>query len=323
MKNTPDGQTPGRAAGQAFPRVKGLAAHLRRRFGRPLRKVPLDAGFSCPNRDGTLSWSGCAFCNPRGSGTGLHAAGLTLARQWDRLRARSRTPGPALAYLQAFSNTHGPAQRLAAVLDEVAALPGLAGLCIGTRPDCLEAEKLGLLAAFRERLRSPVLPEPELWLELGLQSSHDATLSRINRGHAAACFADAARAAASLGIPVCAHLIAGLPGERLPHFLQTVEFVNALPLAGIKLHNLYVAEGAALAALWRAGELPLLSREEYVDWLCAAVSRLRPDLVVHRLVADPAPGELLAPDWAADKHATLDMLGRIMEERDIRQGMEA
>lgn len=323
MKNTPAGEIPRRTAPQAFPRVLGLAAHLRRRFGRALRKVPLDAGFSCPNRDGTLSRSGCAFCNPRGSGTGLHAAGLTLARQWDRLRRRSRTPGPALAYLQAFSNTHGPPERLAAVLDEVAALPGLAGLCIGARPDCLDPEKLALLAAFRERLRSPELPEPELWLEMGLQSSHDATLARINRGHDAACFAAATRAAADLGIPVCAHLIAGLPGEGLPHFLQTVGFVNALPVAGVKLHNLYVAEATALAALWRAGELPLLSREEYVSWMCAGLARLRPDLVIHRLAADPAPGELLAPDWAADKQGTLDMLGRIMEERDIRQGMEA
>jgi radical SAM protein (TIGR01212 family) len=324
MKNTLAGTGSRRPEPASPPRLNRLAGHLRRRFGRALRKVPLDAGFSCPNRDGTLSRSGCAFCNPRGSGTGLFAQGLTLAQQWERLRGLSskKDPGLALAYLQAFSNTHGPLERLARVLDEIAALPGAAGLCIGARPDCLDHPKLELLAAFRERLRGPDLPEPELWLELGLQSSHDATLARVNRGHDAACFADAARAAAHLGIPVCAHLILGLPGEGLPHFLQTVDFVNALPLAGVKLHNLYVAEGAALAALWRSGQLPLLSREEFLEWLCAALPRLRPDLVIHRLVADPAPGELLAPDWARDKHTTLDMLARMIEEQDIRQGRQ-
>lgn len=322
MKKTPAGSGPRRPDPALPPRLNRLAGHLRRRFGRALRKVPLDAGFSCPNRDGTLSRTGCAFCNPRGSGAGLFARGLTLRQQWDRLRGPA-PKHPGLAYLQAFSNTHGPLERLAAVLDETAALPGLAGLCIGTRPDCLDAAKLELLAAFRERLRGPGLPEPELWLELGLQSSNDATLARVNRGHGAACFADAARAAAHLGIPVCAHLILGLPGEGLPHFLQTVDFVNALPLAGVKLHNLYVAEGAALAALWRSGQLPPPTREEYLEWLCALLPRLRPDLVIHRLVADPAPGELLAPDWAGDKHAALDRLARMMEERDIRQGTEA
>ena len=323
MKKTSAGSGSRRPTPPESPRLNRLAGHLRRRFGRTLRKVPLDAGFSCPNRDGAISRQGCAFCNPRGSGTGLFAQGLSLAEQWARLRSRSAgrgEPGPGLAYLQAFSSTHGPVERLAAVLDQIAALPGVAGLCIGTRPDCLDPEKLALLAGFRERLRSPELPEPELWLELGLQSSHDETLARINRGHDAACFSQAARAAAALGIPVCAHLVLGLPGEGLPHFLQTVAFVNGLPVAGIKLHNLYVAEGTALAALWRAGDLALPTREEYLDWLCALLPRLRPDLVLHRLAADPAPGELLAPDWAADKRATLDMLAQMMEERDIRQG---
>jgi len=321
MKNTPAGRGSDASGPPPPPRLDRLSAHLRRRFGRALRKVPLDAGATCPNRDGTLSRSGCAFCNPRGSGTGLFAQGLTLRQQWDRLRGPA-PKHPGLAYLQAFSNTHGPTERLARVLDEIAALPGLAGLCIGTRPDCLDHEKLALLAAFRERLRSPELPEPELWLELGLQSSHDATLALVNRGHDAACFARAARAAADLGIPVCAHLVLGLPGEGLPHFLHTVDFVNALPVAGVKLHNLYVAEGTALAGLWRSGDLALPTREEYLRWLCALIPRLRPDLVIHRLVADPAPGELLAPAWAGDKRTTLDMLAQMMEEKDIRQGSE-
>ncbi|MEW5774328.1 MAG: TIGR01212 family radical SAM protein [Thermodesulfobacteriota bacterium] len=319
MKNTSAGRGSRRPDPPEEPRLNRLAGHLRRRFGRTLRKVPLDAGFSCPNRDGTLSRAGCAFCNARGSGTGLFARGLSLAQQWERLRGPD-PKRPGLAYLQAFSNTYGPAERLARVLDEIAALPGLAGLCLGARPDCLDRAKLELLAGFRERLRSPELPEPELWLELGLQSAHDATLARINRGHDAACFADAARAAAGLGIPVCAHLVLGLPGEGLPHFLQTVDFVNGLPVAGVKLHNLYVAEATALAALWRAGGLLPPTREDYLDWLCALLPRLRPDLVIHRLVADPAPGELLAPDWAGDKRTTLDMLEKMLEERDIRQG---
>jgi hypothetical protein len=294
-------------------RYYALSAYFRQLFGCRVGKVPLDAGFSCPNRDGTLSAGGCSFCNERGSGTGRHGAGAGLRAQWDAWLARPfrRRPRLFLGYLQAYTNTHGPAARVRAVLEEAAALPGLAGLCVGTRPDCLDDEKARILAG---------LPVAELWLDMGLQSARDATLARVNRGHTVADFARAAELCQRHGIKVCAHLVAGLPGEGAGALSEGVAFLNALPVAGIKLHNLLVCRGAPLAADWRRGALRPLERGEYVDAVVRALAALRPDVVVHRLAADPAPGELLAPAWAAHKAETLAAVAAALDRADLWQG---
>ncbi|MDY7001991.1 MAG: TIGR01212 family radical SAM protein [Thermodesulfobacteriota bacterium] len=300
-------------------RYYSLSTYFRARFGRRVQKVPLDAGFTCPNRDGTLSKTGCVFCNPLGSGTGLSGSGpsnsgMTLAEQWDFWLARLSKKYKAasfLAYLQSFSNTYGPLERLREALEEMLALPGLVGICLGTRPDCLDREKIALLAS---------LPVQEVWLEIGLQSANNQTLKRINRGHDREAFARAAHMAAKQDLNVCAHVIAGLPGETLDDFLATVEFLNRLPVRGVKFHNLYVCQGATLAAWWRRGEFEPLSREEYVAWLVSALPKLRPDIVLHRLGSDPKPDELLAPDWASDKQTTLNNLDEALETLDTWQG---
>ena len=295
-------------------RYHSLASYLRGRFGVRVQKIPLDAGFTCPNRDGTLSRTGCIFCNPDGSGSGMADQNISLSDQyafWREKFSKKHNAKLFLAYLQSYSNTYAPMDRFRQVITELSRLPDLAGICLGTRPDCLEPEKLAVLAA---------QPVPEIWLELGLQSSCDATLQRINRGHDAACFAEAARAAHAHGFKVCAHVMAGLPGEGRREFLDTIDFVNDLPVAGIKLHNLYVCKNTVLAAWWRRGSVRLLSRTEYIDWVLAALSRLRPDMVIHRLNADPAPGELLAPKWAGYKGDVLRALAAALEEKDIRQG---
>lgn len=297
-------------------RYQTLAASCLRRLGRRARKIPLDAGFTCPNRDGTLSRGGCVFCNAAGSGTGLLHKGFDLRAQWDRLTAPcAAKPTPPLlwAYLQSFTGTHGPIEKIAAVLHGLSGLPGLAGLCLGTRPDCLDEAKLDLLAAF---------PSPERRLEIGLQSACDATLSRIGRGHDAACFARAATAAASRGLIVCAHVMAGLPGETPDDFLATIDFVASLPVQAVKLHNTLVVRGSRLEALWRLGGYRPMPRADYVRLAAAAVARLRADMVVERLNADAAPGELLAPDWAADKSGLIRDIRQILEDRDTWQGRD-
>jgi hypothetical protein len=279
-----------------------LSQYWRERFGERVQKVPLDAGFGCPNRDGSLSAKGCIFCNELGSGTGLGSRGLSLAEQWEaivpRLKRKYKTRS-FIAYLQSYTNTYGPQERIAQVVGEVRVLPGVKGLCIGTRPDCIDKGKLDVLAwaGF-----------DELWLEMGLQSASDETLLRINRGHDSACFKAASKMAAERGIKVCAHLIAGLPGEGREAFLRSVEFVAGLPVAGVKFHNVYVCQGTALAHMWRRGEFTPPTRERYAAWVAEALPRLAPGTVVHRLVADPAYGELLAPDWAADKQTTLRLI---------------
>lgn len=297
-------------------RYRTLTTSCLRRLGRRARKIPLDAGFTCPNRDGTLSRGGCVFCNQSGSGTGLLHKGFDLRAQWDRLTAGfSGRPGAPLlwGYLQSFTGTHGPAKKLAAVLSAMAALPGIDGLCLGTRPDCLDAEKLDLLAAF---------PRPERRLEIGLQSARDATLVRIGRGHDAACFARAAKAAASRGLLVCAHVMAGLPGESPDDFLATVDFVASLPVHSIKLHNTLVVRHSRLETLWRSGGYQPIPREEYVALAAAAIARFRADMVVERINADPARGELLAPAWAADKSGVIRDIRQALADSDSWQGKD-
>lgn len=311
---------------QDQPRWFAASAYFRRRLGGRARKVPLDAGLSCPNRDGTISRLGCSFCNPAGSGTGLFARGVGLAEQWGRFAPRlaSRQPGVRLlGYLQAYTNTHAAPGRLRAILAEAAALPGLAGLCLGTRPDCLDIgageERLDILAEAL-RLLPAVCGGPYLQVDLGLQSADDAVLSRANRGHGAEVFALAARAAATRGLEVCAHLLHGLPGAAADDLVRSVAFVNALPVVAVKFHNLLVCRGAPLARAWRAGDCVPPGREEYLEALIRALELLRPDIRVERLFADPAPGELLAPDWAQDKAANLDLLRRELVRRDTWQG---
>ncbi|OIO00962.1 MAG: TIGR01212 family radical SAM protein [Desulfovibrionaceae bacterium CG1_02_65_16] len=308
----------------AAPRWHPPRIFFAARLGGRVRKVPLDAGFSCPNRDGTIGRAGCSFCNAAGSGTGRHALGQSLAAQWAALvpRALAREPrAKLLAYLQAYSNTHASPQRLRAVLAETAALPGVAGLCLGTRSDCLDVgageARLDVLAGV---LR---LGLPFVQLDLGLQSADDAVLSRAGRGHDAACFAAAVSAAASRGVFVCAHLMFGLPGAGPEDLSRSVDFLNTLPIAAVKFHNTLVCRGARLAGLWEAGTFVPARREEYIEALIAALERLRPDVCVQRLFADAAPGELLAPTWAADKAAALDALRREMIRRNTWQGRAA
>lgn len=218
-----------------------LTAHFKRRFGQRAQKIPLDAGSTCPNRDGALSRAGCTFCNAVGSGSGLAAQGMSLADQWALWRAHFLASGKAalfLAYFQSFSNTYGPAARLARLLDDLEGLPDLVGLSVGTRPDCMDAEKARLLAA---------APWPETWLELGVQTLNDATLRRVNRGHDAAASLKAIDLIAAAGrVQVCAHLMIGLPGETPDDVLATVERLNTTPVHGVKLHNVYVCRDTAL-----------------------------------------------------------------------------
>lgn len=298
------------------PPWNALSAHWRRRFGQRVQKIPLDcrvaglADATCPNRDGTLSRLGCTFCNESGSGSGLGQHGLSLLEQWDFWRAHFKASGRTalfVAYMQSFSNTYGPVSRLAAVLEKLRDLPEMAGISFGTRPDCVDEEKAALLAA---------LPCEEKWLELGVQTFCDRTLLRINRGHTAAASVRAIEIAANAGLQVCVHLMAGLPGESADDFLNAVRLVNTLPVHGIKLHNVYVCRNTALAQETLSGVYTPLSREAYVDMAVAALRLLRKDIVVHRVVADTVPDDLLAPDWVLGKHETMMTIQKRMRNAD-------
>ncbi|MEZ6853708.1 TIGR01212 family radical SAM protein [Halodesulfovibrio aestuarii] len=293
-----------------------LATYFRYRFGERVQKIPLDAGATCPNRDGTLSRSGCIFCNPSGSGSGMGLQGMNLNDQWDswyNKYTRSQNAKLFIAYLQSFSNTYGPAEKLSKNLTSIASLQGVMGVSIGTRPDCVDEEKLDIIA--KQDL-------DEIWLELGLQSAHDRTLSLINRGHTYEDFVHAVTLAAERGIKVCAHLIAGLPDETTEDFLRTVEMVSALPVRGIKFHSLYVADDTVLAKMWRSGEYSPMTEDEFIDAIVRAVPKVPSTVVIQRLTGDAWIGELLAPHWGISKRALVDKIMAELVEQDVWQGKE-
>lgn len=296
-------------------RYRSLDSWLRARHGEKVQKIPLDAGSACPNRDGTLATGGCTFCNADGSGPGRGMTGFV--EQWEYWRERlARSPRTKnvrcfLGYIQSFSNTYGPASRLASLLARLEGLPGLVGACVGTRPDCVDEEKMALMAA---------VPWPEFWLELGVQSCRNDTLRRINRGHSAADAERAIRLAASFGVRTCVHLMAGLPGERGKDFLETVRWTASLPVQGVKLHNLYVPKNTALEQQWKDGTYTPMEQEEYVELAARAITLLPSSVVLHRITADPAPGELAAPGWAMDKGITVMQIDRLLAYNDWWQG---
>lgn len=291
-----------------------LATYLRCIYGQRVQKIPLDAGASCPNRDGTLSHHGCVFCNGEGAGSGFHALGNDIPSQWAFWQAKYAVKTKArkfLAYFQSFSNTYGPASRLLQMLEQTTLLPDIIGLSIGTRPDCLDPEKLDLLAA---------CPLPEVWLELGLQSAHDRTLKRINRQHSVAQAAQAVHDAAARKIKIVGHLMAGLPGESIADFLDSVRWAATLPLHGIKLHCTFVPRHTELARQHAQGIYTPLSQQDYVQAIVTALTLLPPHILIHRLTGDPTPEELIAPLWTRQKSDTLNAISRHMLLYNLQQG---
>ncbi len=313
-----------------------LSTYWRHTYGARIQKIPLDAGFTCPNRDGTLSNTGCVFCNANGSGTGLGHKGLSLPEQWaywQEFYAPRHKSGLYIAYLQAFSNTYGPPEKLEKVFSCLEGLPGLVGMSIGTRPDCVDAARLDCIARVFDRIRAGIAARDpahagtrhsgqsaQVWLELGLQSSNDATLRRINRGHDFAAFARAVYMARERGFEVCAHLMAGLPGETADDFLRTAADVAALPVTGIKLHGLYVADRTEMARQWRQGMYTPMEREAYAEAVVRALPLFSANVVIHRLTGDAAGDELLSPAWCADKRSVIARIHELLQQHDVWQG---
>jgi len=217
-----------------------------------------------------------------------------------------------IAYFQSFSNTYASVNTLRALYQEALALPEIVGLSIGTRPDCLSPEILDLLAGLaRERL---------VWLELGLQSAHDDTLQRLNRGHDVACFTQAVEAAVARGLEVVAHVILGLPGEGPAEMAATARYLGGQPLQGVKIHLLYVVRGSGLEGLYRAGSYRPLEEAEYVGLVADFLELLPPHLVIHRLTGDPHREELVAPSWCLEKSKVLKDIREELARRGSRQG---
>lgn len=297
-------------------RYRDYNTYLKEIFGERVQKIPLDAGMNCPNRDGTTSDKGCIYCDSRGSGTGAMVnGGLSIDQQIAESRIRlERRYGAKkfIAYFQSFTNTYAPVPQLKGLYDRALNYPDMVGLSVATRPDCVDKEILSLLGSYQRKYL--------VWIEYGLQSSHDATLSRINRGHDVACFEQGVRMAKDFGLSVCAHIILGLPGETRDMMLQTAHFLAGLPVDGVKIHLLYIVKETPLAGLYEKGEYRCLERDEYIEGVVDVLELLPPDMVVQRLTGDPIGAELVAPLWAKDKSENLRRIRQRLEERKTWQG---
>ncbi|OOE79412.1 TIGR01212 family radical SAM protein [Salinivibrio sp. ML198] len=286
--------------------VNTLGQDLKHRYGERVHKLTLHGGFSCPNRDGTLGRGGCTFCNVA-SFSDETAQHQTVS---DQLRLRSKEVDRArryLAYFQAYTSTYGEVARLKALYEQALARENMVGLCVGTRPDCVPSQVLTLLAGYRQQ-------GFEVWLELGLQTGHDKTLKRINRGHDVAVYERITQQARALGIKVCTHLIVGLPGEGITDHQTTIDRVVSTGTDGIKLHPLHIVEGSTMAKAWRAGRQDAITLEDYVDSASMMIQRTPPEVVYHRVSASARPPTLLAPSWCENRWLAMTAIANQLDK---------
>jgi len=274
--------------------------YLRAKYGCKVYRIAVDAGFTCPNRDGTKGKGGCLYCNENGSRAAYIEPSNTVRKQLetriDYLKA-NKGGKKFIAYFQPFSNTYAPIDILKKNYDQITPFDDIVGLSIGTRPDTVDEEKLSLIASYREK--------HEVWIEYGLQTMHNRTLKAINRGHTFGDFIRAVELAKNRHIPVCAHVILGLPGETREEMLETAKKIRQMGIEGVKIHVLHVLKGSALEDLYNSGKVRLLGEDEYVDLVCAFLRCLPEDIIVQRLTGQGSREDHIAPEWAFNKNGTI------------------
>lgn len=292
-----------------------LNYYLKETFGEKVYRISLDGGFSCPNRDGSVSTGGCAFCSAGGSGDFAGSRVLSITEQL--LQGKEKLGRKCdchkyIAYFQAFTNTYAPVETLRACYTEAMADPEVVALSIATRPDCISPETLTLLTEL-----SRIKP---IWIELGLQSIHDETRQQMNSGFSYDCFLDTLERLHRNHIPVVVHLILGFPGESRDDMLSSVQAVAHLPVQGIKMQLLHVLKGTTLGLQYEQEPFPVFTLEEYTELLIDCIEQLPPEMVIHRITGDGPKDLLLAPLWSTDKKKVLNYIHRRFRQRDTWQG---
>jgi len=290
-----------------------LKSYWRNLFGCNVHKLQIDAGFTCPNRDGHVAVGGCIYCDGRGSKLRQQGELPSVTEQIVQgKKYYTKQAAKFIAYFQTFTNTYAPVEKLRALYDEALAQDDVIGLSIGTRPDCLGPDVVELLSCYAKKYH--------VWVELGLQSVHDKTLQFINRGHNFQQFLDAMNALAGKDLNICVHIIIGLPGESDKDVLTTAKTLAALPVNGIKIHSLLALEGTTLGDMYKKGDVQMISREKYISLVADILEVLPPEMVIQRLTADGYRDIFLAPDWAMNKLDVLNTINKELERRDSYQG---
>ena len=296
-------------------RYHNLNYFLREKFGEKVFKISLDGGFSCPNRDGTISKGGCLFCSERGSGDFAGDREFSIHAQFQDIKtmmAKKWKTGKYIAYFQAYTNTYAPIEELREKYEDAIKEEGVVALAIATRPDCLGEDVLDLLETINKKYY--------VWVELGLQTSSDEVAKKINRGYKLQVFEEAIESLKKRNIDFVVHSIFGLPGEKKEDMLKTVDYIAHSGAQGVKFHLLHLMKNTPLVKLYEDGELEFLSQEDYIEILCKSVEMLPEDMVIHRLTGD-APRELLiGPKWSLKKWEVLNAIDKAMVANDVYQG---
>lgn len=290
-----------------------FSTYLKQRFGCKVYKVVLDAGFTCPNRDGFVAKGGCIYCNAQGSGSGKKKIpvreqvlqGIEFVKQGYKAKK-------VMIYFQAFTNTYAPVDELEEIYKQALCHPDIVSLAIGTRPDCIDREKLDMINQFTQ--------DYEVWMEYGLESSHDRTLTLINRIDTWANFEKAVQLTRNYDMKICTHLIMGLPHESYADMMTTVDRVAQLDLEAIKIHNLYIEKNTSLQKFYDDYQFDLLSQEDYINIVCDSLERLLSYMVIERLNGDPILKDLYVPEWSRNKQDILNGIERELERRNSFQG---
>ena len=289
--------------------------YLKELFGQKVYKVTLDAGFSCPNRDGTFSFGGCIFCDTSGSFSCAHDSKLSVKEQlYIGIENQRKRFGAQkfISYLQAYTNTYGSIEYLRYVYSQALSHKDVVGISIGTRPDCVNDDKISLISSYSQ--------DYETWIEYGLQSSNDETLKFINRGHTVQDFIQAVEMTKNKGIKICAHVIIGLPNETKNDVIKTARLLGNLGIDGVKIHLLCVLKNTKLDQMYNNKNIDLLSKEEYVDIVCDFLEEIPPSMTIHRLAGNGLKKILVAPRWLSDKFEILTAIDKELDRRNSYQG---
>ncbi|MFC0562043.1 TIGR01212 family radical SAM protein [Halalkalibacter alkalisediminis] len=289
--------------------------YLKNHFGEKIFKVPLDAGFDCPNRDGNVAHGGCTFCSERGSGDFAGDRRDDLITQFNTIKERMHKKwktGKYIGYFQAYSNTYAPVETLREYFEVILQQEGVVGLSIATRPDCLPDDVVDYLAELNKRTF--------LWVELGLQTVHERTALLINRAHDYQCYIDGVEKLRKHGINVCAHMINGLPLEDHKMMMETTQEVAKLDVQGIKIHLLHLLKKTPMVKQFEKGLVELMSQEDYINLVVDQLEVLPPEMVIHRLTGDGPADIMIGPMWSMNKWSVLNGIEAELVRRDSWQG---
>ncbi|MFA6320580.1 MAG: TIGR01212 family radical SAM protein [Candidatus Omnitrophota bacterium] len=292
------------------------SSYLKDKYGGKVYRIGLDGGFSCPNRDGTKGYNGCLYCNDNGSRSSYTKPAedikTQLASRITYLK-KMKSADKFIAYFQAFTSTYAPVDTLKKTYDQIKDFNEIVGLTIGTRPDAVDKDKIKLISSYKNKY--------EVWLEFGLQSIHNKTLESINRGHTFEDFLAALELSREFDIPVCAHVILGLPGETKKDMIETAQTLSNLKVNAVKIHLLHILKGSPIEKLYKKGDVKVMSQAQYVALACDFLENISPNIIIQRLTGEGDKSNHIAPIWALNKIETINLIGDTLKKRGTHQGI--